>query len=76
MEGNMSLLVHFDGEVIPYTTEGVKFVCRGLTFFIIPCTMLFVELQNRLCQYTYDDISKRVRSILYKQLVLCLGGVI
>ncbi|XP_016199368.1 uncharacterized protein LOC107640357 [Arachis ipaensis] len=76
MEGTTNLVVYRDGEIIRNTHEGVRFVCQNPFSFVVPCTMMFMELQNSLCQSMENGTLMRVSRILYRNPVVVFGGLI
>ncbi|RYR51737.1 hypothetical protein Ahy_A06g026718 [Arachis hypogaea] len=56
MEGTANLVVYRDGEIIRNTQEGVRFVCQNPFWFVVPCTLTFMELQNGLCQSMENEV--------------------
>ncbi|KAL4275115.1 hypothetical protein AHAS_Ahas20G0074900 [Arachis hypogaea] len=76
MEGTANVIVYRNGEIIRNTHEGVRFVCQNPFSFVVPCTMMFIELQNGLCQSMENSILMRVSSILYRNPIIIFGGLI
>ncbi|RYR19577.1 hypothetical protein Ahy_B03g064400 [Arachis hypogaea] len=76
MEGTTNLVVYRNGEIIQNTHEGVRFVCQNLFSFVVPCTMMLMELQNGLCQSMENGMLTRVSIILYRNPVIVFGGLI
>ncbi|RYR07746.1 hypothetical protein Ahy_B05g075162 [Arachis hypogaea] len=76
MENIANLRVHYNDEVISNLHEGMTFVCECSLSFAIPCTMSFVELQNRLCNNIQSHILKRLSDLLYRSHVQVFGGLI
>ncbi|RYR62638.1 hypothetical protein Ahy_A04g020343 [Arachis hypogaea] len=54
MEDIKNLRVYYYGKIIPNTNERVTFHCECPFFFVIPCTMSFLELQTGLDMVNKD----------------------
>ncbi|KAL4391895.1 hypothetical protein AHAS_Ahas03G0290800 [Arachis hypogaea] len=65
MEGTANLIVYRNSEIIRNTHKGVRFVCPNPFSFVVPCTIMLMELQNGLCQSMENGMLTRVRRILY-----------
>nr|XP_025625498.1 uncharacterized protein LOC112717770 [Arachis hypogaea] len=76
MEGIVNLVVYRNSEIIRNTHERVRFVCHNPFLFVIPCTMMLMELQNGLCQSIENGTLMRVSRILYQNPVVVFGGLI
>ncbi|XP_057733987.1 uncharacterized protein LOC130949221 [Arachis stenosperma] len=76
MEGTANLVVYRNSEIIHNTHEGVRFVSQNSFLFVVPCTMMLMELQNGLCQSMENGTLMKVSRILYRNPVVVFGGLI
>ena len=63
---NITIIIHFNGSVIINTEYGENFMFDELTYFLVPQTMLFEELNIGLCQDINISIPKKVVRIRYR----------
>ncbi|MED6208534.1 hypothetical protein PIB30_046028 [Stylosanthes scabra] len=58
MDSDIVLRVYYNDEIIPDTKEGVSFVSKSTSSYVIPCFTSFSELQNSICRNIDGHISK------------------
>ena len=71
---NVTIIAHFNSFVIKNTEQGVIFMSNEQTYFFVPQTMSFEELNVGLCQAINIDTQKRVMRIRYRYPVSNLNS--
>ena len=74
IESNVNIIVYFNGNVLN-TNEGVTFVCERLAYFSIQY-MMFMELEDGLCQCINANTPKTVEKIRYRCPIFIFSGFI
>ena len=59
-------MVYFNGDILTKTSENVTFICEKPTYFFIPYTMSFANLESGLCQCIEAETPKTVEEITYR----------
>ncbi|RYR20259.1 hypothetical protein Ahy_B03g065352 [Arachis hypogaea] len=73
---SVSLKIYYNGQILPHTHEGVRFLCENPCVIIVPLSITYAGLNSVLSQSINHQVLKRVTNILYRQPVLVFGGFI
>ena len=55
---NANIIVYFNGDILTNTSEGMTFLCEKPTYFSIPYTISFAEIESRLCRCIETETPK------------------
>ena len=76
MNNSANTTVYFKSDILTNTSECVIFVCEKPAYFCIPYTVLFMELESRLCQCIEAKTLKIVKKIKYRYPISIFGNFI
>ncbi|XP_016196174.1 uncharacterized protein LOC107637255 [Arachis ipaensis] len=76
MSDRVLLKIHYFGQILLQTSEGVKFICENPLDVVIPFIISFEELKGVICEKINSERARKISCILYRYPVPVFGGFI
>ncbi|XP_072084146.1 uncharacterized protein [Arachis hypogaea] len=76
MSDRVLLKIHYFGQILLQTSEGVKFICENPLDVVIPFVISFEELKCVICEKINSEKARKISCILYRYPVPVFGGFI
>ncbi|RYQ85780.1 hypothetical protein Ahy_B10g105384 [Arachis hypogaea] len=76
MSDRVLLKIHYFGQILLQTTEGVKFICENPLDVVIPFIISFEELKGVICEKIDSERARKISCILYRYPILVFGGFV